>query len=143
MNNREKQSSFFRFEDLRLYEKILDYIKWLDGAIKPSDSNYTSLCEDFFKSARNIALCLVEGSSRNKAQFIHYIKLSKSAIRECVVYTEIATRLNLISEEMRGYSRTQLMDLTKMSAALMTSLQKVTPSFKDENDEFDEIMNVE
>ena len=121
----EKTVSFFRFEDLRIYHKSLDYINWLQDAsmLFPENDN-TGLAERFNSSARNIALYITEGSARNKSQFIHYLKMAKTSIRECVVLTTIAYQANFLSETYEQESRQFLMELTKMSGALISSLQR-------------------
>lgn len=127
MNEQDNTMNFFRFEDLRIYAKAMDYIVWLynEMNILPEESDKIKRFVDtFIKSAQNIALQMAEGSSRNKTQFLYYLKLAKSAVRECVVYTEMAARLGVMDENQKFYSRTQLMELTKMVGSLITSLQR-------------------
>ena len=121
----EKVVSFFRFEDLRLYHKSLDYLNWLqDVTILFPENDNTKLVSQFNTSARNITFYIVEGSARNKTQFIHYLKMSKTAMRECLILTSIAYRANFITETYEQESRQFLMELTKMSGALISSLQR-------------------
>ena len=131
--------SFFRFEDLRIYAKALDYITWLHniGNTFPSHQQ-TTFTQPFLKVAQSIALYLAEGSARNKPQFIYYLKMAKSSVRECVVYTEIANRLGIMNENEKDYSVNQMMELTKMIGSLVSSLQRTMPNAKDE-DEFDDM----
>ena len=131
--------SFFRFEDLRIYAKALDYITWLHtvGNKFPHEQQST-FTQPFLKVAQSIALYLAEGSARNKPQFIYYLKMAKSSVRECVVYTEIASRLGIMNEEDKDYSVNQMMELTKMIGSLVASLQRTIPNAKDE-DEFDDM----
>lgn len=129
MNEQDNNVSFFRFEDLRIYAKAMDYITWLYGEIAPysptgDESNLKILKKSFFRSAHGIAMNTAEGSSRNKAQFLYYLKMAKSSVRECVVFTEIASRMELLSENAKEYSRNQLMELTKMIGSLIASLQR-------------------
>jgi len=129
MNEQDNASNFFRFEDLRIYAKAMDYIVWLYNEIGDEVAeNHSKTCfkDTFFKSAQAIALQMAEGASRNKAQFLYYLKLAKSAVRECVVYTEMAVRLDIMNDEQRTHSRTQLMELTKMVGSLISSLQRST-----------------
>lgn len=141
MNEQENTVSFFRFEDLRIYAKALDYITWLHGVIANfPDSQYVVLGEPFLKSAQAIALHIAEGSARNKAQFVYYLKMAKSSVRECVVYTEIASKLDAMNSDEKDYSRNQLMELTKMIGSLVASLQRSTPSVRDE--EIDDMPNM-
>jgi four helix bundle protein len=135
----ETTVSFFRFEDLRIYAKALEYITWLHNVVnKFPTQEQSTLAQPFLKVAQSIALHLAEGSARNKPQFIYYLKMAKSSVRECVVYTEITSRLELMNEIDKEYSVTQMMELTKMIGSLVTSLQRTLPNSKEE-DEFDDI----
>ncbi|HNW99697.1 MAG TPA: four helix bundle protein [Bacteroidales bacterium] len=135
MNEQENTVSFFRFEDLRIYAKALDYITWLHGVIANfPDSQYVVLGEPFLKSAQAIALHIAEGSARNKAQFVYYLKMAKSSVRECVVYTEFASKLSAINNDEKEYSRNQLMELTKMIGSLVASLQRSVPVSREDDD---------
>lgn len=122
---KEREVTFFRFEDLRIYHKSLDYINWLTDAsvIYPGDDS-TQLIQKWNQSARNITLFIAEGSSRNKSQFIYYLKMAKSSIRECLVCTSIAFNANNISQTLEEESRGVLMEMTKMIGALISSLQR-------------------
>ena len=131
--------SFFRFEDLRIYAKALDYITWLHNVVNKFPSHeQPTLAQPFLKVAQSIALYLAEGSARNKPQFIYYLKMAKSSVRECVVYTEIALRLGILNEVEKEHSVNQMMELTKMIGSLVTSLQRALPNIK-EDDEFDDM----
>ncbi len=129
MNNenekKEQTGTFFRFEDLRIYHKSLTYINWLQDATSLfPDNDKSNLAQRFNASARNIALNIAEGSARNKSQFVYYLKMAKSAIRECMVYTTISHNANLISDSYEEESRGLLMEMTKMIGALISSLQR-------------------
>lgn len=121
----EKAPTFFRFEDLRIYHKSLDYINWLqDVTMLFPDNDKSQFVLRFNDSARNIAFFIVEGSARNKSQFVYNLKMAKSSIRECLVYTTLAFKQNNISDTQEDESRTQLMEMTKMIGALISSLQR-------------------
>ncbi len=126
-NDITKNGTFFRFEDLRVYHKALDYIDWVYNSTRlfPED-NTKALTERFIHSAEAIALYIAEGSARNKSQFVHYLKMAKSSVRECVVITTLAEKQNLLSETMIGESRNELMEMTKMIGALIGSLQRAS-----------------
>ncbi len=128
-NHAEKPMTFFRFEDLRVYHKALDYVEWVHTttALFPEHELQT-LTIKFVNAAQAIALQIAEGSSRNKTQFIYYLKMAKSSIRECVVYTAIGEGLKYMSEADIDHSRGQLMELTKMIGALIGSLQRANHS---------------
>jgi len=122
----ERSISFFRFEDLRVYAKATDYCAWVIRNIGTPDTEAErNLVNAFCRSAYDIALNIAEGSSRNKAQFEHNLKISKTAIRECIAFTTVALNLGLLDEEKSNQSREFLMEMTRMIGALIISLQRV------------------
>ena len=121
----DKVPSFFRFEDLRVYGKAVDYSKWLLSVLRDGESEAArNLCRAFTNSALDIAINIAEGSSRNKSQFDHYLKIAKTAIRECIIYTAVANGLGLLSDEQSEHSRELLMEQTRMVGALIISLSR-------------------
>ena len=139
MNEQDTNVSFFRFEDLRIYAKAMDYITWLYGELQNITDNALSFFKEcFLKAAQGIALNTAEGSSRNKTQFLYYLKMAKSTVRESVVYTEMASRMGVLQPESVEYSRNQLMELTKMIGSLIASLQRNSSnvSREEKEDEF-------
>lgn len=130
-----KNGTFFRFEDLRVYHKALDYIDWVYNTTRLfPDDNSKILAERFVNSSQAIAFYISEGSARNKSQFVYYLKMAKSAVRECVVITTLAEKQSLLSEKSIGESRNELMELTKMIGALIGSLQKAAGKYKQKTD---------
>ncbi len=121
----EKVTTFFRFEDLRIYHKSMDYIDFVYGKVNNfprGESN--ALGSRFLNAAQAIALNIAEGSARNKSQFIYYLKMAKSSVRECVVHTSLAQKQSLLKENEVEESRNYLMEMTKMIGALIGSLQR-------------------
>jgi four helix bundle protein len=84
-------------------------------------------------AAQSIAFYIAEGSSRNKNQFVYYLKLAKSSLRECVVLTSVLEKQSAMTESMVEHSRNQLIELTKMIGALIGSLQKASRKYPDNN----------
>lgn len=121
----EKTQSFFRFEDLRIYGKAVDYTNWLTANLKtPQNEAEKVMQSSFLHSSFDIALNIAEGSSRAKVNFEHYLKISKTAIRECVVYTTMAEGCGMLDAEQVETSRELLMELTRMIGALIISVQR-------------------
>ncbi len=120
----DKNPAFFRFEELRIYHKSLDYICWVNQHQPIPEAKKQLLCEKFQTAAANIAINIAEGSARNKSQFVYYLKMSKSCIRECVVFTSTMHKLGYFSDEEEQESRNQLMEMTKMLGAFIGSLQR-------------------
>jgi four helix bundle protein len=139
-HEQDKNATFFRFEDLRIYHKSLEYADFIFTSSKSAgnDPIVITFFERLLASAQNVSLNIAEGSSRNKSQFVYYLKMAKSSVRECVVLTTIAVNRNILSKDGYDHSKNQLMEMTKMLGALIGSLQRsVKPGEKDEDDEDD------
>jgi len=125
----EKESTinttFFRFEDLRIYHKSMDYTDWVLNTTKQlPEEKIQVIIDKFNTSAQSIPFNIAEGSARNKNQFVYYLKMAKSAVRECVVITSLLEKHGVISETQVEKSRNELMEMTKMLGALIGSLQR-------------------
>jgi four helix bundle protein len=138
-HDHERPTTFFRFEDLRIYHKSLEYIDWVYIQAKNADDPFTKVFfERFLTSANNIALNIAEGSSRNKSQFVYYLKMAKSSVRECVVLSTVGQSRSFLSPEAYDDSKNHLMEMTKMIGALIGSLQRsVKPGELDDDDSLD------
>ncbi|MBE0641859.1 MAG: four helix bundle protein, partial [Bacteroidales bacterium] len=130
-----KPPSFFRFEDLRVYHKALDYAAWVQVATASMPATSGRSKEMFQQAAVNIAVQIAEGSARSKNQFIYYLKVAKSSVRECLVHTSTLSMLNLLDESQEGESRNELMELTKMIGALIGSLMRSSSGYVGEDDD--------
>jgi four helix bundle protein len=134
-NNHEKQFTFFRFEDLRVYHKSLDYSVWVkETTTSYSDPVNIDLANKFSSAALSISINIAEGSARNKSQFIYYLKMAKSALRECLVYGTLSLNLGFVTSEEELHSRNQLMEMTKMIGALISSLQRSVVKVEEETE---------
>jgi four helix bundle protein len=139
-NEQEKLTTFFRFEDLRIYHKSLEYIEWVYSVAKTGkDDHYDRYFFDrFLVSANGIALNIAEGSARNKSQFVYYLKMAKSAVRECVVLSTVGLERSIITKDSYEFSKNQLMEMTKMIGALIGSLQRSVKPGEHLDDEDDD-----
>lgn len=140
-NEHEKPLTFFRFEDLRIYHKSLDYVNSVYAMTKSvkDESFIKSFFERFLNSAHSIALYIAEGSSRNKSQFVYYLKMAKSSVRECVVLSTVGQTRNYITKEAFDESKQQLMEMTKMIGALISSLQRGPAGSRESEDSDDDL----
>jgi len=136
MENQERTFNFFRFEDLRIYHKALDYVQWVHTTVESfPETNKNVIGLAFMKASLNIAVNIAEGSGRNKSQFVYYLKMAKSSIRECVVLSTIAHQQGLLSIENEETSRNFLIEISKMVGALIASLQRIKRQDGDDEDE--------
>lgn len=148
MNNSNYSPSFFRFEDLRVYQKALDYFIWVqkNTALFP-EAEKNLLVTNFVQHAAAIPGKIAEGSSKNKTQFIFHLKEAKTAIRQCVMFTTVAVKMDLFDQDQEEISRNFLMELTKMLGALIGSIQRDRNTssshsdFDEDDDDHDDIHN--
>lgn len=138
-----KVYNFFRFEDLRIYHKALDYSRWVNSQLRliPDDVIADQYRISFSKSAVNVPINIAEGSGRNKSQFVYYLKMAKSAVRECVVFTSVGFSEGYFSEDVYEESRNYLIEISKMTGALISSLEKGRKSNPDEHDDHDDLID--
>lgn len=120
-----KSTTFFRFEDLRVYSKAIGFVTLLTEASSLATNDIEShFYKRFLEEATLIAFNIAEGSSKNKSSFVNQLKSAKTNIRKCVVFTTIGRQNDFINNEKEEEIRKQLMELTKMIGALIISLQK-------------------
>jgi len=115
----ERNFAFFKFEDLRIYHKGLDFATFVyqNTTAFPED-----LKRDFLDTANSIVISIAQGSFYGKSQFVNILKEVRNAIRSCVVYTDLALRIGAFSETQCEESTTHLMELSKMLGAFIGSL---------------------
>ncbi len=125
MENQTRQVSFFRFEDLRVYDKALDYFGWVMQQRQPENEfERRVILEPLANAASRVAENIAEGSARHKPQFVQYLKDAKSAIRTCVVFTTLAYKNGVFDQSQYEQSHESLMEMTKMVGAMIVSLQR-------------------
>lgn len=123
----ERISTFFRFEDLRLYGKTMVYTEWVykKTQLFPESEAHT-LIETFQTAAQNVPVLIAEGSALSRPIFVEFLNDARSCVRQCVVLATLATNLGYLSPEEEAESRELLIEVSKMLGALLTSLQKTT-----------------
>lgn len=114
----------FKFEDLKLYQKALDFV---DSVYKitegfPNNENF-SLTSQFRRASTSIALNIAEGSGDTNAQFNRFLNIANGSIKECVVCSSIAKRLNYINNDTDYNNRLKLEELSKMTSSLQKYLK--------------------
>lgn len=125
MENQARTVSFFRFEDLRVYDKALDYFVWtMQQTQTASEFEKKVILQPLSTSAAKIAENIAEGSARHKPQFIQFLKDAKSSIRNCVVLSTLAYKDGVFDQSQYDQSRETLVEMTKMVGAMIVSLQR-------------------
>ena len=82
----------FRFEDLKVYQKSLDFVDTIYILLKkfPKDEKY-GLISQYKRAAVSISLNIAEGAGDTNAQFNRYLQIAWDSVKECVAvsYTHL------------------------------------------------------
>ncbi|WP_299151537.1 four helix bundle protein [uncultured Dokdonia sp.] len=115
----------FKFEDLIVYQKALDFVDYVYCVIKkfPKDELY-GLASQYKRAAASIPLNIAEGSGDTDAQFNRYLQMAWGSVKECVVCSTIARRQDFISADEDLDARNKLSELAKMITSLQRYLKK-------------------
>lgn len=114
----------FNFEDLKVYQKALDFIDDTYKMTKdfPKSENY-ALSSQFKRASISIALNIAEGAGDTNAQFNRYLNIASGSIKECVVCSTIAKRLDYLDKDEDYSNRVKLEELSKMTSSLQKYLK--------------------
>lgn len=114
----------FNFEDLKVYQKALGFIDDTYKMTKdfPKSENY-ALSSQFKRASISIALNIAEGAGDTNAQFNRYLNIASGSIKECVVCSTIAKRLDYLDKDEDYSNRVKLEELSKMTSSLQKYLK--------------------
>ena len=114
----------FDFENLKVYQKSLDYVDFVYEITKefPKEEMF-SLTNQFRRASVSICLNIAEGSGGSKAEFNQFLKIARRSVRECIAVTEISYRQTFISTEGKKQSHGFCVELSKMLNGLIKSLK--------------------
>lgn len=114
----------FNFEDLKVYQKALDFIDDVYDITEgfPKVETYR-LTSQYVRAANSIALNISEGSGGSDASFNRYLQIAIDSVRECVTCSTIAFRRNYIDDKTNLQFRIKLAELSKMITALQKYLK--------------------
>lgn len=105
----------FKFEELTMYQKALDFADSVNDQISqfPKEETYR-LASQFIRSADSIALNIAEGSSSTKPNFNFYLQMAWDSAHECIVCSTKAKRRGFIDELTNEKNRELITELSKM-----------------------------
>ena len=120
-----EEGSHFKFEDLQVYHKALDFVDlvYITTQSFPKNELY-NLTSQFKRAAVSIALNIAEGQGDSNAQFNRFLQIAMDSVKECVVCSTIAKRQNFITNEQNENYREKLAELSKMINGLQKYLKK-------------------
>lgn len=109
----------FKFEDLQVYQKAMDFGEVVNSQVKefPNHELY-ALSSQFRRASDSIALNLAEGYPGSDAQFVKHINHAIYSANECVSCSTKAIRRQYITTEQNEENRRILSEMTKMMSSL-------------------------
>ncbi|AEH01463.1 MULTISPECIES: four helix bundle protein [Flavobacteriaceae] len=118
-----KSNYHFKFEDLIVYQKAMDFGEVVDEQVKqfPNHELY-ALSSQFRRAADSIALNLAEGYPGSDAQFVKHINHAIHSANECVSCSTKAKRRKYVSFEQNENNRKLISELTKMMSSLRNKI---------------------
>jgi four helix bundle protein len=114
-----KSNYHFKFEDLNVYQKAMDFGEFVDVLVRkfPSHELY-ALSSQFRRAADSIALNIAEGYPGSDAQFVKHLNHAIYSANECVSCSTKAKRRHYINFEEDEENRKLISELTKMMSSL-------------------------
>ena len=115
----------FKFEELSMYQKALDFGDIVYTQINkfPKEKTYR-LASQFIRAADSIALNIAEGSSSTHPNFNRYLQMAWDSAHECIVCSTKAVRRNYISEVKNEEDRQKITEISKMITSYKNYLKK-------------------
>ena len=124
MINSQKEIKF-NFEELQVYQKALEFFDDTYKLTKlfPKEETY-GLTSQYKRASISIALNIAEGAGDTDKQFNRFLNISNGSIKECVVCSTVAKRLEYINDQQNYEARLKLQTLSKMTIGLQKYLKK-------------------
>ena len=115
----------FKFEDLKVYQKSLDFIDMVYEISShfPQEERY-GLISQFRRASTSIAQNIAEGSGSTDKDFNKYLRTAYNSLKECVVCSTVAYRQNFLGIEAYEKLRIELVEISKIIAGLRKYLNR-------------------
>jgi four helix bundle protein len=114
----------FNFEDLKVYQKSLDFMDFVYEVTLPFPMEERfNLTSQFRRAALSISLNISEGTGASNKQNIHYLDVAARTLKECVVCTTASFRRKYITEQQQADLRARLVEIKKMISGLSNFLK--------------------
>ena len=116
-------NELFRFENLLVYQKALDFSNEIFETTKIWPKEHTfSLTDQLRRASLSIVLNIAEGSSKTSADFKRYLGISRCSCHECIPIIEIGYKQGIIDKARKEAWREKVIVLSKMLSKLKSSL---------------------
>ena len=114
----------FAFENLKVYQAAIDFNTHINKILdsKPSAISW-SMKDQLQRASLSIPLNIAEGNGRwHKAEKRQFFWIARGSTFECVAIIEVLRRCQIISSETHKNLYEQLIQISKMLAALIKSI---------------------
>lgn len=124
-----KSNYHFKFEDLNVYQKAMDFGELVDVLVRkfPSHELY-ALSSQFRRAADSLALNIAEGYPVSDAQFVKHLNHAIYSTNECVSCSTKAKIRHYINFEEDEENRKLISELTKMMSSLRKKISERSQS---------------
>lgn len=120
-----QSSHHFKFENLLVYQKAMDFAELVDDITKtfPQRELY-ALSSQYRRASDSIGLNIAEGYPGSDAQFCKHINHAIYSANECVSASTKALRREYITFDQDEETRRQLVEITKMLSSLRNKIME-------------------
>jgi four helix bundle protein len=114
----------FQFEKLLVYQKSVDFADKICATTEKFSRGYGFLVDQLNRAALSIAANIAEGNGRfTKADRKNFFIIARGSVQECVPLLELARRRNLVDEPKHSELKSQLEEISRMLAGLISGLE--------------------
>ena len=117
------QLSSFKFEELVVYQKAIDFVDRIYLLTKrfPHDEMF-GLTSQLRRAAVSISLNIAEGSARTKKEFNRFLDMARGSVFEYVAILQISIKQKYINKSTFEEFKEYLVEISKMLSGLKHSL---------------------
>ena len=115
----------FSFEDLKVYQKALDFTVTVIDIVEEMDTprKHYKLIEQLESSSSSVALNISEGKGRySKKEFKHFLYISRGSLYETVTMLQIFLKKKWLGKETYARIYNDAQEINKMLSGLINSL---------------------
>jgi len=120
------QKRIFSFEDLKVWQKAVDFAEIVIRAIDAFDAprKHYRLIEQLESAATSPAMNLAEGKGRfSKKEFVHFMYIARGSVFETITLLIIVHRMGWLSNDKLCEIKIMGEEITKMLNSLIKSVK--------------------
>lgn len=113
----------FYFEKLKVYQRSLELSVGLCKKASVFPVKFSRVRDQLIGAAISVPLNIAEGSGRRTSKDkVHFYKIARASIFECIPILEICQQLGLIDKDFYDRFRQEVVEISKMISGLIKSL---------------------